>query len=291
MARSSLESEQELEKKARDIARSKFGDMAVLIHREQTSTSRFNKLRKKGRSLMSPTPSLLSLQVSPFLSHHVKIGERRSYRQTSSQHSLSSLAREKENIDLKPASDNGENDDENFSTWPKLRDRSVNVKDSGLIGSPIVPRFRRSENLEAVRSSDSSGSYFREDEDETSYLRYTETGKAKQRDSGEEVEHDELIVGEMSPVEAPPVPMGFQTRKLASSNGKQLVSKYSPRIRSPRSVKEREIVVSQSLPSSNFFPDKLNKINTNINNNNSNKKKFPENEIAPSVKSSYCSLA
>lgn len=118
------ERERELEEKAREVARRKFSDIAVLIYREQTNGTKGSKGKGRGKSPISPSPSIISLPVSPFLSTHAKLDQRHS------RHSGD-------------ASKADEEEDGNLDTWPKIRQRAVNVKaHSGLVGSPVVPRYR-----------------------------------------------------------------------------------------------------------------------------------------------------
>lgn len=118
--------ERELEAKAREVARRKFSDIAVLIYREQTSGAKGWKGKSRGKSPISPSPSIISLPVSPFLSAHAKLDKRPS----------------RQSRDAPNAA--GEDEDSTFGTWPKIRERAVNVKAHSLVGSPVVPRYRHS---------------------------------------------------------------------------------------------------------------------------------------------------
>ena len=117
--------ERELEAKAREVARRKFSDIAVLIYREQTVGAKGWKGKSRGKSPISPSPSILSLPVSPFLSAHAKLDKRYSRQ-----------------IRNAPNAAGEDDEDSNFGTWPKIRERSVNVKAHSLVGSPVVPRYR-----------------------------------------------------------------------------------------------------------------------------------------------------
>lgn len=119
--------ERELEAKAREVARRKFSDIAVLIYREQTNGAKGWKGKSRGKSPISPSPSILSLPVSPFLSKHAKLDKRYS------RHGRDA-----------PNAAEGEDETSTFGTWPKIRERAVNVKAHSLVGSPVVPRFRHS---------------------------------------------------------------------------------------------------------------------------------------------------
>ena len=124
MAERMSEKERELEAKAHEVARKKFSDIAILIYREQTNGSKGlkpGKARSKGP--LSPSPSIISLQVSPFLSTHSKLDRRHS------RNRLSAKAEE----------------EETFGTWPKIRERAANVKAHSLVGSPVVPRYRHAQ--------------------------------------------------------------------------------------------------------------------------------------------------
>lgn len=123
MAERVSDRESELEAKARDVARKKFSDIAILIYREQTNGMKGLRPGKaRGKDPLSPSPSIISLQVSPFLSTHSKLDRR---------HSRNRLSTKAE-----------EEDDSTFGTWPKIRERAANVKAHSLVGSPVVPRYR-----------------------------------------------------------------------------------------------------------------------------------------------------
>ena len=118
-----LERERELEEKAREVARNKFSDIAILIYHKQTNGTKGLKPGKaRGKDPLSPSPSIISLQVSPYLSTHSKLDRR---------HSRNRLSTKVE-----------EDDDSTFGTWPKIRERATNVKAHSLVGSPVVPRYR-----------------------------------------------------------------------------------------------------------------------------------------------------
>lgn len=124
MAERLSERDRELEARAREVARRKFSDIAVLIYREQTYGTKGWKGKSRGSDPISPSPSILSLQVSPFLSTHAKLDKQYSQRG-------------------RVASKTDEDDDDaTFGTWPKIRERAVNVKAHSLVGSPVVPRYR-----------------------------------------------------------------------------------------------------------------------------------------------------
>ena len=125
MAERLSERERELEARAREVARRKFSDIAVLIYREQTNSTKGWKRRSRGSDPISPSPSILSLQVSPFLSTHAKLDK---------QYSRGGRVASK--------TDEDDDDDATFGTWPKIRERALNVKAHSLVGSPVVPRYR-----------------------------------------------------------------------------------------------------------------------------------------------------
>ena len=151
--------------KVREVARNKFSDVALLIFQEQTAKIRTQrKSKKQQKGLVSPSSSVLSLQVSPFLSDHLKLSQTKSC-----------------NFKEPPerAREDGRSysqslpEDTDFGTWP--RKRTYNVKAYGLQNSPLIGRSKYQRRSRTVYSGSSDGSglgkdIFREGSEEVSSL-------------------------------------------------------------------------------------------------------------------------
>ena len=151
--------------KVREVARNKFSDVALLIFQEQTAKNRTQrKSKKQQKELVSPSSSVLSLQVSPFLSDHLKLSQTKScnFKETP----------ERARGDGRSYSQSLP-DDTDFGTWP--RKRTYNVKAYGLQSSPLTGRSKYQRRSRTVYSGSSDGSglgkdIFREGSEEVSSL-------------------------------------------------------------------------------------------------------------------------
>lgn len=138
------EGEDAIELRVRELARKRFGDVALLIHQEQTAGKGTKRFSRKVKGGLSPTSSVLSLQLSPFLSAHSKLSQTKSCNFQEPPPQARAPAEEKL-------------DEPDFGTWP--RKRTFNLKAYGLLHSPILERSKHQRRSRTDNSSSSGGSF------------------------------------------------------------------------------------------------------------------------------------